>query len=230
MKLRLRMICKIYFLIKMELGQIKRKIKFNILKIHWREKNQHNGSIYNSLFNQDLVTVGIQSYGELNVVSFSDVSKLIIGNYVSIAEHVTFLLDVEHHYNYISTFPFLVKALYCTTNEAFGKGNIVVDDDVWIGYNSLILSGVHIGQGAVVAAGSVVTKDIAPYSIVAGNPAKVIRKRFSDEIIQKLEEINYQKLTPEIIRRHKDEFYKEILDKKDLKWIEKIIEDINENN
>lgn len=210
--------------------QIKSKIKFDILKVCWRKKNRHNGTIYNSMFNQNLVTVGIQSYGELNVVSFANNSKLIIGNYVSIAEKVTFLLDVEHRYKCISTFPFRVKTLCNSISEAFSKGDIVVDDDVWIGYNSLILSGIHIGQGAVIAAGSVVTKDIAPYSIVAGNPAKLIRKRFSDEIIHNLEQINFYRLKPNIVKHYEDEFYKEILGKEDLQWVKRIIEDINETN
>ena len=73
----------------------------------------------------------------------------------------------------------------------------MLEDDVWIGNNAMILSGVTIGQGAVVAGGAVVTKDVEPYAIVAGNPAKVIKYRFEPEIIEKLKRIDYSKLTKE---------------------------------
>lgn len=71
------------------------------------------------------------------------------------------------------------------------KGDIVVENDVWIGISSLILSGVRIGNGSVIAASSVVTKDVEPYTIVGGNPARVIRKRFDEQTIKKLEEIQW---------------------------------------
>ena len=73
----------------------------------------------------------------------------------------------------------------------------MLEDDVWIGNNAMILSGVTIGQGAVVAGGAVVTKDVEPYAIVAGNPAKVIKYRFEPEIIEKLKEFDFSKLTKE---------------------------------
>lgn len=71
-------------------------------------------------------------------------------------------------------------------HEATSKGDIVVKDDVWIGYGSIILSGVHIGQGAVIAAGSVVSHDVPPYAIVGGVPARLIKYRFSEEMTKKL--------------------------------------------
>ena len=70
------------------------------------------------------------------------------------------------------------------------KGDIVVGDDVWIGENAIVCSGVTIGQGAIVAAGAIVTKDIEPYAIVGGNPAKVIKYRFNENIRKKLIQIN----------------------------------------
>jgi serine acetyltransferase len=110
-------------------------------------------------------------------------------------------------------------------NEAFSKGNIVIDDDVWIGYGVTILSGVHIGQGAVVAAGAVVTKDVPPYAIVGGVPAKIIKYRFSPEIIEELMKIDYSKLEEDDIKNHIDDLYSEIKTVEDAKkivgWMQK---------
>ena len=112
--------------------------------------------------------MGKATYGELNVVQFANSHCLKIGDFVSIAQEVVFLLDSEHYTKHLSTFPFKVKYLGVEKEEAFGKGDIIVDDDVWLGFRSTIMSGVHIGQGAIVAAGSLVTKDVPPYAIVGG--------------------------------------------------------------
>nr|WP_275298384.1 hypothetical protein [Clostridium sp. YIM B02555] len=78
--------------------------------------------------------------------------------------------------------------------EALTKGPLIIDDEVWIGDKALILSGVHIGKGAIVAAGSVVVHDVPPYAIVGGNPAKVIKYRFSSTIINKIMSINLSEM------------------------------------
>ena len=106
-------------------------------------------------------------------------------------------------------------------SERFSKGNIEVDDDVWIGYGATIMSGVHIGQGAVVAAGAVVTKDVAPYAIVGGVPAKIIKYRFPETMIEELLKIDYSKLTEEAIKSHIDELYTELEDVGQLEWLPK---------
>lgn len=95
-------------------------------------------------------------------------------------------------------------------NEALSKGNIIIEDDVWIGQGAIILSGVTIGRGSVIGAGAVVAKDIPPYSIVVGNPGKVIKKRFSDEIIEKLMKVDYSKLDENKIKYNIDLLYTEI--------------------
>ena len=110
---------------------------------------------------------------------------MVIGSYCSIAEGVKFLLGGEHQINSISTYPFKVK-VFGYKLEAGTKGSIIIKDDVWIGANAIICSGVTIGQGAIIAAGSVVTKDVEPYAIVGGNPAKVIKYRFDEEIRKKM--------------------------------------------
>jgi acetyltransferase-like isoleucine patch superfamily enzyme len=120
-------------------------------------------------------------------------SKLIIGNYCSIANDVFFLLDSEHPVHTISTYPFKVKC-FGYEAEAICKGDIVVDDDVWIGTNVIINSGIRIGQGSIIASGSVVVKDVEPYTIIGGNPAKFIKYRFDEKIRQYLQKIDLCKL------------------------------------
>lgn len=94
--------------------------------------------------------------------------------------------------------------------DAISKGDIIVDDDVWIGYGAIILSGVHISQGAIIAAGAVVTKDVPPYAIVGGVPANILKYRFSKEIIQELLKIDYEHLNPQIILKNKKIVYQKI--------------------
>ena len=81
------------------------------------------------------------------------------------------------------------------------KGNIVIGNDVWIGYEAVIMAGVHIGNGAIIAARAVVTKDVPPYTIVGGVPARPIRKRFDEEVIRKLETLKWWDWSAEKIRR-----------------------------
>ncbi len=119
--------------------------------------------------------------------------KLIIGKFCSIACGTKFLFNCANHtLKSLSTYTFplfyeeweLEKSNITTAWD--NKGNIVIGNDVWIGYEAVIMAGVHIGDGAIIAARAVVTKDVPPYTIVGGTPAKEIRKRFDAEIIQQL--------------------------------------------
>ena len=92
-------------------------------------------------------------------------------------------------------------------------------DDVWLGHNAIVLSGVTIGQGAVVAAGALVVNDVPPYSIVGGVPAKVIKYRFTEDVIQKLLNVDYSKISEEMLLEHKDFFNNEITEMTDLNWL-----------
>ena len=140
------------------------------------------------------ISIGKNTYGKINIdYSGGENEKLIIGSYCSISNKANFLLGGEHMYTNLSTYPFNAK-LFGEKFEGKSKGPIIVKDDVWIGDRAFILSGVTIGQGAIVAAGSVVVKDIPPYSIVGGNPAKIIKYRFNECIIDKLLEVDYSNL------------------------------------
>lgn len=184
----------------------------------WRTLNPHNGTDPYCVFDTNKVQVGKGTYGLIDVDNESD-SRLIIGNYCSIANDVKFLLGKEHHTNYISTFPFRIELPGDNGYCAISKGDIVVDDDVWIGYGATILSGVHIGQGVIIGAGAVVAKDVPPYAIIGGVPARVIKYRFSDEIIHELLKVDYSKLTQEMIEEHIADLETELTDVHQLDWM-----------
>ena len=114
--------------------------------------------------------------------------NLIIGKFCQIAAGVEFVMnDANHKMNAVTTFPFYTlegwEMKIPDPAEMPFKGNTVIGNDVWIGQNAVILPGVHVGDGAIIGANSVVGSDVAPYTIVIGNPAKVLRKRFDDELI-----------------------------------------------
>lgn len=130
---------------------------------------------------------GVENF-EKNVLYLFDFigDKLIIGKFCQIATDVKFIMNgANHATNGISTFPFKVfqKSWSKSQLHSVHKGNTIIGNDVWIGYNATIMPGIHIGDGAIIAANAVVTKNVMPYTIVGGNPAKVIRKRFSDDKI-----------------------------------------------
>ncbi|MCH9608999.1 MAG: Chloramphenicol acetyltransferase [Chlamydiales bacterium] len=123
-----------------------------------------------------------------------DVDKLIIGSFCSIGTGVSFIMagNQGHHMDWISTFPFFYIDEKCMEDAPDGYqsvGNTEVGHDVWIGAEAMIMPGIKIGHGAIIGARSMVTKDVKPYSIIGGNPAKVIRMRFSDNQIEQLLEM-----------------------------------------
>lgn len=122
--------------------------------------------------------------------------KLIIGKFCQIAAGVEFVMNgANHQMNAVSTFPFYTLEGWDMQPPATAdmplKGDTVIGNDVWIGQNAVILPGVHIGDGAVIGANSVVGSDVTPYTIVVGDPAKAIRKRFDDEMIELLEKFSW---------------------------------------
>lgn len=140
--------------------------------------------------------IGDYTYGTPEIVTFSSLDgKLHIGKFCSIAAGVKILLGGNHFTEYVSTYPF--SRGFPDWNEVKGKahvhakGDVIIENDVWIGADVLILSGTKICNGAVIAAGSVVTGTVPPYSIFGGNPAKLIKKRFTEDQIENLLSIKW---------------------------------------
>jgi len=121
--------------------------------------------------------------------------KLVIGRFCALAQGVKFIMNgANHKLSGFSTYPFSIfgngwETVMPQPEELPFRGDTVVGSDVWIGYESLIMPGVHIGHGAIVAAKSVVVTDVKPYTVVGGNPAKPIKERFAPEIVQELLQI-----------------------------------------
>jgi len=123
----------------------------------------------------------------------TDVDKLRIGKFCSIADGVIFMMagNQGHRPDWISTFPFFYQG-FENAKDAFQKaGDTLIGNDVWIGANAIIMPGVKIYDGAIIATGSIITKDVLPYTIVGGNPAKQIKKRFSDSETKMLLELSW---------------------------------------
>jgi acetyltransferase-like isoleucine patch superfamily enzyme len=145
----------------------------------------------------DRLSMGRHSYGKPLVRWYPGDStslRVRIGNFVAIADDVVMMIGGEHRADWVSTFPFRVifeMAGAYEDGHPASKGDIVIGNDAWIGRGARILSGVNVGDGAVIGAYSVVTKDVRPYAIVAGNPAREVRRRFSDEQIEALLRIRW---------------------------------------
>lgn len=188
-------------------------------QILWLKDNQHNKTRMGNYFPRNAVKVGNYTYGQLNVHIFGAENEGIqIGNYCSIGPDVEFFGGGEHHPKFLSNYPFALYFAECSDYESMdrtSKGKIIIEDDVWIGAHALILSGTHIGQGAIIGAGSVVAKDIPAYAIFANG--KIIGYRFSEEIISMVKKIDFSKLSKEMVVEHIDDFYtynvEEVLDK-----------------
>ena len=193
------------------MGVLKQRLELERFRRAWRKNNSHNTTVAINMFSVQSCRVGKHTYGGIKVVNWNNDYKLVIGDFCSIAQEVVFILDADHYVNHLSTFPFKTKIVDGSL-EGVSKGNIILDDDVWIGYGATILSGVHIGQGAVVAAGAVVTSNVPPYSIVGGVPARVIKYRFRQPVIDYMLMLDYSQLTEEMIKGHIDDLYTKIDD------------------
>jgi acetyltransferase-like isoleucine patch superfamily enzyme len=168
-------------------------------------------------------SIGKYTYsGNINITNNYDNSRYEIGNFCSIAKNLTISLGGNHRMDWVTTYPFghINKDKFNSFNgeghPAATKGNVIIGNDVWIGDNVTIMSGVNIGDGAVIANNSHVVKNVEPYSIVGGNPAKLIRYRFTKEQIEKLLEIKWwywddekiNKFVPLLCDNKIDEFIK----------------------
>lgn len=190
-------------MIKKTIKKIIRKI---IQPLYWQVLNHRQHSIieeYNTAFSIRVGRYAIIRKGsevgpnvELGDYSYisgprSYVEDAIIGKYCSIARQVTIGVS-GHNYNWVTTSPIITSTQYGIIRSNISepqRERPIIGNDVWIGMNVIIMRGIKIGDGAVVAAGSVVTKDVVPYSIVGGNPARHIKYRFSSEVIERLLDI-----------------------------------------
>ena len=137
--------------------------------------------------------VGRGTYGDPKILRWGAPTTLKVGSFCSIANDVTILLGGNHRSDWITTYPFtgVRESAKQINDPPVSRGDVIIGNDVWIGLGAVILSGVRIGNGAVIGASAVVTRDVPPYSIVAGNPAEVARTRFSEKDIDILESLEW---------------------------------------
>lgn len=186
---------------------IKKKILWKLHERRWYQKNRHNFCAIQFPFDMEKVEIGKYTYGMINAHIYQNPHEYLkIGSFCSISENVHFVFG-EHNYKRFSTYAFNHFLLGQQEIDNC-KGPIIVEDDVWIGMNVTILSGVTIHQGAVIGAGSVVTHDVPPYAIFCGN--RIVKYRFSQDVIDKLSKINYNQLTLDKIKKYHMYLYQDI--------------------
>jgi acetyltransferase-like isoleucine patch superfamily enzyme len=136
------------------------------------------------------VTIGRHTYGVTKATLYddSDHTDLTVGSFCSVAAEVFFMTRANHHIETASTFP-MQNFATGEDEQLLSRGPIVIGHDVWIGRRAIINSGVTIGNGAVIATAAIVTRDVPPYAIVGGNPARLIRYRFGQDTIDRLQDI-----------------------------------------
>lgn len=181
-------------------------VRFNTMLKAFRKKRpdypfyalKDNSKGVVSSINGSQLEVGAFTYGyrKLRVLTWGEGATLKIGKFCSIASGVEIILGGNHRTDWISTYPFghiyqdqLVKT--APKGHPATKGDVTIGNDVWIAGDAKIFSGVSIGDGAVIAACAVVSKDVGAYEVVAGNPAKPIKKRFDDETIELLQQLRW---------------------------------------
>lgn len=140
------------------------------------------------------VKVGRFTYGKPQFMLWGEHESIEIGAFCSIAEEVVIFGGGEHRTDWVTTYPLRIAfgdSLAGQDGHPASKGPTRIGNDVWIGFRAMVLSGVTVGDGAVIGAGAIIASDVPPYAIVAGNPANVIRYRFAPEVIQKLLAISW---------------------------------------
>ncbi len=171
---------------------------------NWRNPHNQSQLHLSKLAEKHGWSIGEFSYGRPKVRFPEAGAVLTIGRYCSIADRVEILLGGNHRIDWVTTYPFsaqraLWKKAPKTRDYHSSRGDVTIGNDVWIGSGAMILSGVTISDGAVIAARAVVTKDVPPYAIVAGNPALLVRYRFDEATIAALLETAWWELPAELV-------------------------------
>jgi len=212
MKLKMR---KLVFEVKKLILRLIYIIKFPRKRyewICWRNNYPHSDFTVHFLIgivDYYKIQLGNYSYGDINLYYYRNAGNLKIGNFVSIGTGTSFVFNGNHHTNRLLTYPIDSTVIHAGKYEDnIIDGDIIIQDDVWIGINALVFSGVTIGKGAIIGANAVVTKDIPPFAVVVGNPSRIIKYRFNNEIINKLLKIDYSQFTKDFLTSHLDLFYK----------------------
>ena len=155
---------------------------------------------YISTKNKLVSTFGRNSYCVAGIIQYPPEKEILslchlaVGNYVSMAQIENFYLALNHDYTCVTTAPlykYFDSMPTYLNNRMLPRYQTIIGNDVWIGNDCTILEGVYVGNGAVIGAHSIVTKDVPPYAIVAGNPARIVKYRFSDDIITKMQKIKW---------------------------------------
>ena len=150
-------------------------------------------------------------YGQKNLVS--------IGSYCSFAPGVSILSQRDHDINRVSSYPFKEKLGIGFLGCATGKGAIKIGNDVWVGLNAIILSGVTIGDGAIIGAGSVVSRNVKDYTVVVGNPALEVKLRFKQDIIDLLLRLKWWEWDDDKIKKYADK----LTGVPDIDWLKEML-------
>ncbi len=166
---------------------------------HWLRRLAHRGE-------GGRISIGEYTYGAPRIRWWGEPANLSIGKYCSIADGVEIFLGGNHRTDWISTYPFPVfrewREARTVTGHPSTKGDVTIGNDVWLGAGSVILSGITIGNGAVVGCRSVVTKDIPDYAIVTGNPATIVRMRFQPDQVNRLLQCAWWNWCPSRVRKN----------------------------
>jgi acetyltransferase-like isoleucine patch superfamily enzyme len=174
---------------------ILKKIKAAIKK-HFGPVQVSEPFFTKDIFREKKFIIGDYTYGKPDIIFENGQANFEIGKFCSIAEGVTIFLGGNHRTDWVTTFPFNSLPQYFPEGKSLEghpatKGSVIIGHDVWIGKNATIMSGITIGNGAVIATAAVITKTIGPYEIWGGNPARLLKKRFDDETIEKLQEVEW---------------------------------------
>ncbi len=162
-----------------------------LIKKRLLKKKKKRSPFTVDLIDKENINIGDYTYGKPHIHRWSKKFRVSIGKFCSISEDVHLLVDGNHRSDWVSTYPFgrLLAGFPENSNHPVGKGDIKIGNDVWIARGAVINSGISIGNGAVIAAGTMVVKDVADYEVVGGNPGRNLSFRFSRAQIDALLEI-----------------------------------------